>query len=181
VGLPWLLHVLTEFRDTALANEIVNQRDFPSWRTVMHDGVFAENWHGTDAQMPSCGGAIGVWLHQAVLGIRPDGAGAGFEKFFIAPQPDPAAGLTWARGSFESGYGKIISDWKISAGKFTLRASVPANSSATIVIPNARADTVLESGKPAAASDGVTFLRQEGDTAQFAVGAGEYTFTSEWR
>jgi alpha-L-rhamnosidase len=181
VGLPWLLHVLIDFRDTALANRIVNQRDFPSWNTLMHDGVFAENWHGTEAQMPSCGGAIGMWLHQAVLGIRPDPAGPGFEKFFIAPQPDVATALTWARGSYMSGYGQIISDWKIGAGKFTLRAVVPANTTATIVIPNTRAETVMESGKPAAASDGVTFLRQDGDTAVFAVGAGEYAFTAEWR
>jgi len=181
VGLPWLLHVLTEFGDAALANEIVNQKDFPSWTTLMHDGVFAENWHGTEAQMPSCGGAIGVWLHQSVLGIRPDPAGPGFEKFYIAPQPDPASDLSWARGSYMSSYGKIISDWKIDAGKFTLRAGIPANSSATIVIPHTLAATVMESGKPAATSNGVTFIRQDGDTAVFAVGAGEYTFTADWR
>jgi len=181
VGLPWLLHVLTDFRDTSLANEIVNQQDFPGWKTLMRDGVFAETWDGGNAQMPSCGGAIGLWLHQAVLGIRPDPAGPGFEKFFIAPQPDPATGLTWARGSYDSPYGRIDSDWKIGAGKFTLRAVIPANTTATIVIPNSRAETVMESGRPAAASDGVAFLRQDGDTALFEVGAGAYTFTAEWR
>lgn len=180
VGLPWLLHVLTDFRDTHLANQLVNQRDFPGWKTLMHDGVFAENWHGTEAQMPSCGGAIGLWLHQAVLGIRPDPEGPGFQKFFIAPQPDPGTGLTWARGSYTSGYGKIISAWKIDAGRFTLRTVIPANTTATIVIPHARAGRVFESGKPAAASEGVTFLRQDGDTAVFAVGAGAYRFTAEW-
>jgi alpha-L-rhamnosidase len=181
VGLPWLLHVLTDFRDTALANEIINQMDYPSWKTLMHDGVFAENWHGTEAQMPSCGGAIGMWLHQAVLGIHPDPAGPGFEKFIIAPQPDPASRLTWARGSYTSAYGTIVSDWKIDAGKFTLRAVIPANTTATIVIPYARAETVKESGKPAATSAGVTFLRQHGDTAVFAAGAGAYSFTADWR
>jgi len=181
VGLPWLLEVLTDFHDAALANAIVNQEDFPSWKTLTHHGVFAENWHGTDAQMPSCGGAIGAWLHQAILGIRPDLTGPGFEKFFIAPQPDTASGLTWARGSYDSQYGKIVSDWKIVGGEFTLRAVIPANTTATIVIPNTAAETVMESGKPAAMSEGVTFLRQDGGTAIFAVGAGAYTFTAEWR
>ena len=181
VGLPWLLHVLTEFRDTDVANKIVNQRDFPGWRTLMQNGVFAEDWNGGNAQMPSCGGAVGLWLHQAVLGIRPDPTGPGFQRFFIAPQPDPATGLTWARGSYTSGYGEIISDWKIVGDTLTLRAVIPANSAATIEIPNTRADTVLESGKPAGRSDGVTVLRQDGDTAVFAVGAGAYTFTAEWR
>lgn len=181
VGLPWLLHVLTDFRDTALANKLVNQSDFPGWQTLMHDSVFAENWHGTEAQMPSCGGAIGLWLHQAVLGIRPDPEGPGFEKFLLAPQPDPATGLTWARGSYESAYGKIVSDWKIVRDRFTLRAVIPPNTTATIVIPNARAQTVMESGKPAAKSRGLTFLRQDGDTAVFAAGSGDYRFTAEWQ
>jgi len=181
VGLPWLLHVLTNARDTGLANKIVNQRDFPGWGTLMQDGAFAETWDGGNAQMPSCGGAIGLWLHQAVLGIRPDATGPGFHKFFIAPQPDPATGLRWARGSYDSPYGRIISAWKIEDGEFTLRAVVPANSTATIEIPNTHAATVMESGKPAATADGVTYLRQDGDTAVFRVGAGAYTFTAEWR
>jgi hypothetical protein len=50
-----------------------------------------------------------------------------------------------------------------------------------LVIPNTRAATVRESGKPAATSHGVKLLRQDGDTAVFAVGAGEYTFTADWR
>jgi alpha-L-rhamnosidase len=174
------LHVLTDFRDTGLANKIVNQRDFPSWKTLMQDGVFAETWDGGNAQMPSCGGAIGLWLHEAVLGIRPDATGPGFQKFFIAPQPDPATGLTWARGSYDSPYGRIISAWKIADGRFSLHAVIPANSTATIEIPNTRAETVMESGKPAATSAGITYLRQDGDRAVFSVGAGHYTFTSNW-
>jgi alpha-L-rhamnosidase len=146
----------------------------------MHDGVFAENWQGTEAQMPSCGGAIGLWLYQAVLGIRPDPRGPGFEKFIIAPQPDPATGLDWARGSYTSGYGTIISDWRLANGTFTLRVVVPANTSATIVIPHTDARTVTESGKPASTSNGVTLLHQDGDTAVFAVGSGDYTFTTGW-
>jgi len=180
VGLPWLLHVLTDFRDTGLANKIVNQRDFPSWKTLMQDGVFAETWDGGNAQMPSCGGAIGLWLHEAVLGIRPDATGPGFQKFFIAPQPDPATGLTWARGSYDSPYGRIISAWKIADGRFSLHAVIPANSTATIEIPNTRAETVMESNKPAGTMDGVTYLRQDADVAVYSVGAGDYTFTSRW-
>jgi alpha-L-rhamnosidase len=180
VGLPWLLHVLTNSRDTGIANKIVNQQDFPGWKTLMQDGVFAETWDGGNAQMPSCGGAIGLWLHEAVLGIIPDAAGPGFQKFFIAPQPDPATGLTWARGSYDSRYGRIISAWKIDGSRFTLHAVIPANSTATVEIPDTRIESVMESGKPAATSDGVTYLRQEGNRAVYAVGAGDYTFTSDW-
>ena len=76
--------------------------------------------------MPSCGGAIGMWLYQSVLGIRPDPAGPGFKRFILAPQPDPATGLTSARGSYDSVHGRIVSDWTCENGKFTLHAVIPA-------------------------------------------------------
>ena len=94
VSLTYLFQTLTESYESALANRIVNQSDYPSWKTLMHDGVLFENWKGQFAQMPSCGGAVGRWLYEAVLGIRPDPAGPGFKRFILAPQPDPATGLT---------------------------------------------------------------------------------------
>jgi len=179
VGLPFLLQTLTEARETALANKLVNQQDFPSWKTLMHDGVFGEDWRGGGAQMPSCGGAIGSWLYQSVLGIRPDAAGPGFKKFILAPQPDPGTGLTWARGSYYSMYGRIVSDWKMEGGQFSLRATIPANTTATVYIPTQNANGVLESGASAANAKGVKFLRKEADATVYAVDSGTYEFTAQ--
>jgi hypothetical protein len=179
VGLPWLMHFLTDNRETVLANKMVNQQDYPGWKTLMHDGVFGENWEGADAQMPSCGGAIGLWLHQSVLGIRPDPAGPGFKKFILAPQPDLATGLTWARGSYDSAHGKIVSNWKIEGGQFTLNATIPANTTATVYIPTTDKNSVKESGKPAAQAKGVKFLRIENGVAVYAVGSGNYKFIAD--
>ncbi len=179
VGLPFLLATLTDHRATALANQIVNQHDYPSWQTLIHDGVLAEGWNGGGAQMPSCGGAIGQWLYQAVLGIRPDPAGPGFKKFLLAPQPDPASGLTWARGSYASAQGRIVSDWQCEHGHFTLHAVIPPNTTATVSVPARDAAQVTESGQPAASAEGVTFLRMENQVALYTVGSGTYQFQSE--
>ena len=176
VGLPFLLATLTEHRATVLANKIVNQQDYPGWKTLIHDGVLAEGWNGGGAQMPSCGGAIGLWFYQSVLGIRPDPSGPGFKKFILAPQPDPDTGLTWARGSYDSVYGKIVSDWKIEAGQFTLNATIPANTTATVYVPTQSENSVKESGQPAAQAEGVNFLRMEDGVAVYAVGSGSYKF-----
>ena len=178
VGLPFLLSTLTDRRETALANKIVNQQDYPSWKTLIHDGVFAEGWNGGGAQMPSCGGAIGQWLYQSVLGIRPDPAGPGFKKFILAPQPDPASNLTSARGSYDSVRGRIVSDWTCENGRFALHAVIPANTTATVYVPAKNAHAVTESGKPAAKAEGVTFLRTENNTVVYAVGSGSYWFQS---
>ncbi len=179
VGLPFLLATLTDHGETALANKIVNQQDYPSWKTLIHDGVLAEGWNGGGAQMPSCGGAIGMWLYQSVLGIRPDPTGPGFKKFILAPQPDPATGLTSARGSYDSVHGPIVSDWVCEQGTYTLRAVIPANTTATVYIPTKDAASVTESGKPAAQAEGVSFLRMENNAAVYAVGSGTYQFQSK--
>ncbi len=178
VGLPFLLAALTEHRETALANKIVNQRDYPSWKTLIHDGVLAEGWNGGGAQMPSCGGAIGMWLYQSVLGIRPNPAGPGFQQFILAPQPDPASGLTSARGSYDSVHGRIVSEWTCAQGHFTLHAVIPANTTATVYVPAKDAAGVTESGQPAVKAEGVTFLRMENNTAVYVVSSGSYRFQS---
>ena len=178
VALPFLLQILTEKRETALANTMVNQKDFPSWNTLMHDGILGEGWHGGGAQMPSTGGAIGMWLYQCVLGIRPDPAGPGFTKFILAPQPDPASGLTSASGYYASAQGRIGSDWQWAAGRFTLRASIPANAVATVYIPATDNYSVTESGRPATTTPGIKFLRTEKAVSVYEVGSGEYRFSA---
>jgi alpha-L-rhamnosidase len=181
VALSYLLQTIAENRETALANKMINQKSYPSWNTLMHDGVFGEMWTGGGAQMPSLGGCIGVWQYQSVLGIRPDMAGPGFKKFILAPQPDPNSGLTWAKGYYDSVQGRIGSDWKCEGDKFTLNAAIPVNTTATVYIPTKDASTVLEAGKPAKDADGVKFLRTEGDVAIFEVGAGTYQFTADYQ
>ncbi len=180
VGLPFLLSTLASHRETALANKIVNQQDYPSWKTLIHDGVLGEDWKGGGAQMPSCGGAIGMWLYQSVLGIRPDPAGPGFKKFILAPQPDPTSGLTSARGSYDSLHGRIVSDWLCENGRFTLHAVIPPNTTATIFVPAKDAAGVTESSEQANKAEGVKFLRMENSIAVYAVESGDYRFQSKF-
>jgi len=148
-----------------------NWRIYPGWKTLIHDGIFAEGWNG--------GGAIGQWLYQSVLGICPDPTGPGFKQFILAPQSDPASGLTWACGGYDSVHRRIISDWTSENGEFTLHAVISANTTATVFVPAKDTAGVTESGKPAAKAVGVIFLRMENNAASYAVGSGTYRFQSK--
>jgi alpha-L-rhamnosidase len=181
VSLTYLFQVLTESYETVVANRIVNQNDYPSWKTLMHDGVLFENWQGGHAQMPSCGGAVGRWFYEAVLGIRPDPAGPGFKRFILAPQPDPATGLTQAEGWYDSPYGRIVSKWAISGDNLTLEIIVPANTVATVRIPTSKPEAVREGGRPVAELQGVKVLRQEPRGLFLEVGGGCYRFAAAWQ
>jgi alpha-L-rhamnosidase len=88
--------------------------------------------------------------------------------------------VTWARASYDSIRGKIVSDWKRDGEKFTLKVTIPANTTATVFIPAKSTIGFTESGKPPEQSSGVKFLRQENDRVVFAIESGNYMFESKF-
>jgi len=176
VGTPFLLSCLTDVGRADLAAEIVNQRDFPGWGTLLNDGVFKENWRGEHAMMPSLGGPVGAWFYQAILGIRPDPAGPGFKCIII--KPEMVGDLTWAEGSYDSVRGKISCAWEKSGERFKLRVEIPVNTTATVYLPADSADSIREGGRNLAGACGVRRLRWETRRAVLTVAAGRYAFES---
>ena len=91
----------------------------------------------------------------------------------------PVGDVTWVKASHNSIRGKIASDWKRDGHQFFLNVTIPANTTATVFVPAQSADGVTESGRPAAQSDGVKFLREENGRAIFDIASGEYSFKSQ--
>ncbi|MBI5685967.1 MAG: hypothetical protein HZC54_12920, partial [Verrucomicrobia bacterium] len=79
---------------------------------------------------------------------------------------------------YDSIRGRIESAWKKSGDKLTLNVTIPANTTATVLVPAKSADTITESSKPLAKAPGVKFLRMEGNRAVLEVEAGSYRFSS---
>ena len=176
LGTAYLLTTLTEEGYADLAAKIVNQPDYPSWKTLMNEGVLKENWKGEHAMMPSLGGPIGAWLYKAVLGIRPDPAGPGFKRIII--KPEPVGDLTWAKGSYKSIRGKIATEWQKKDNSFTLDVRIPVNTTATVYIPAAKLKNITESGIPVKKANGVKFIRIENNNAVLQIESGSYNFVS---
>ena len=176
VSINFMLQVLASHREPALANKMINQKDYPSWNTLMKGGVFQEGWHGNGAQMPSCGGAVGAWLFQSVLGIQPDEAHQGFKEFVISPQPDKATGLTFAKGYYDSGYGRIVVDWKCEKDKFIIDVDVPANTKARICIPADDINAVTEYGQVVKKDSNILLLNYEKGLVTYQLKSGKYHF-----
>ena len=118
-------------------------------------------------------GAVGEWMWRHVAGLNPDDAQPGWKHFTVAPRP--GGGVTWAKAEYESIRGRIAADWRIEAGKFTLRVTVPPNTSATIHVPTTDPSQVTEGGKA------VPPTRTTSDTAVFTVGSGRYEFVAPFR
>ncbi len=121
-------------------------------------------------------GSVGEWLYRCVGGIDVDAAQPGYQHILIHPQG--GAGLHAARAEYDSIRGKIISRWQLEGDVFSLWVTIPANTTATVSIPANAAGEVTEGAVAAAEAEGVRFVREDADHAQFEVASGSYHFTS---
>jgi alpha-L-rhamnosidase len=146
VGSPYLNHVLTDQGRLDVAYELLLQKDWPSWLYAVTQGATTiwERWDGwthdkgfQDPAMNSFNhyayGAIGDWLYRVVAGIEVDPDRPGYKHIIF--NPHPGQGLTHARASLLSPYGKIRSDWKIQGERFNWTIEVPPNATGTAHLP----------------------------------------------
>lgn len=145
VGTGLLMPVLSKSGCNDVAYRILLQETYPGWLYSIRQGATTmwERWNSYtkdkgfgDASMNSFNhyayGAVGEWMYSVIAGI--DAAEPGFRKILI--QPQPGGGLTWAKGSLESPYGLISTDWKLQHGEFSLQVVIPTNTAATVRLPN---------------------------------------------
>ena len=188
VGLSYLVPTLTETGHLDIAYRLLNNDTFPSWGYSIKNGATTiwERWDGWTEdkgfQTPSMNsfnhyafGSIGRWLFGTVAGIDTDGPG--YKRIIIRPMP--GGSLDYAKASYKSIYGKIVSDWRIRGGTFNLNVTIPANTTAVVYVPAGDAKSVAEGGQPVAKAKAVRFLCMEDGKAVFAVGSGDYRFVSK--
>ena len=121
-------------------------------------------------------GDLVTWFYQNLAGIRTDRDHPAFKHIIM--QPTPVGDLSYVQASYDSSYGKIVSDWKVAEGRFVWNLTVPPNTTATVYVPAQDPAAVTESAKPAGEAHGVKFLRNEAGAAVYEIGSGSYRFES---
>lgn len=172
-----------------LAWRLLTNRTFPSWLYMVDNGATTiwERWDGyvrgrgfQDPGMNSLNhwafGAVGEWMWRYIAGLNPDEAHPGWKHFLIAPRP--GGGVTWAKTEYNSIRGRIQVDWKNGGDAFTLDALVPANTTATIILPARDAQAVTENGQGLSRAPGVRLAQMQNGRAVLEVLSGRYHFQS---
>ncbi|HEX2851723.1 MAG TPA: family 78 glycoside hydrolase catalytic domain [Opitutaceae bacterium] len=182
VGFRYLLRALADAGRSDVIYKLINQDDKPGYGYQLKQGATAltEAW---DANLGASHnhfmlGQVIEWFYHDLAGIASDPEGPGFKKIVIRPQP--VGDLTWVEASHESMHGPIAVRWERPAGSFTLKVTIPANTTATVFLPARSSDSVREGGAPVAQGSGVKFLRREGDRDVLAVESGSYSFEASW-
>jgi alpha-L-rhamnosidase len=150
IGTAWISKALSDAGRSDLAYRLLQNHQYPSWVYAIDQGATTiwerlngytvESGFGGNNSMNSFNhysfGAVGQWLMAYSLGIQ-RGA-AGFRSFVLQPEPDPTGQMTWARGHYDSPYGRIESEWHVENGKLIYIATVPPNTTATLYLPTTR-------------------------------------------
>jgi alpha-L-rhamnosidase len=183
LGTPLIALVLEEEGHADVAYDVVFKETYPSWFYSIHQGATTmwERWNSYsrdkgfgDASMNSFNhyayGAIGQWMYEHVAGLAPDEKTPGYKHFFI--QPDPGGPLTYAAAELETPYGKAASGWEQDGQDLIIKATVPANTTATLIVPcsGEKIPTVLLGGKKC------NIIKREGKFI-YDIGPGTYEFT----
>jgi alpha-L-rhamnosidase len=113
-------------------------------------------------------GSVVAWIYQCVAGIDTASSGTGFHEIIIHPRLDGR--ITQARGEYDSVYGKITTEWNGSpSGPFELKVSIPANTTAKVILPDIANATLTQDGKR------VRFEKEAADRT-IQIGSGTYNF-----
>jgi alpha-L-rhamnosidase len=175
-----MLDLLTREDRNDLIALIMGQTTYPSWGYLVKElglNTWPEIWNGGGSNVILVTATPGAWFFEGLGGILPDYKHPGFKHFML--RPGIVKSVDWVKCSYESPYGKIVSNWKTDASTFKWKVTVPPNTTATVYVPADKVTDVTEGGLPAAEAKGVTFLRMEKNKAVFKVDSGNYEFTAE--
>ncbi len=145
LGTPLICDALCEAGYETLAYRLLTQRECPSWLFPVTMGA-TTIWERWDALQPDgtpnpgqmlsynhyAFGSVADWLHRTVAGLA--AASPGYRRLRLAPRP--GGGLTSASARHRTPYGLAALAWQCADGQLSVTATVPANTTATVALPN---------------------------------------------
>lgn len=149
IGISWLLRGLSDNGFSDVAYLLATNKSYPSWGYMAENGATTiwELWNG-DRANPAMNsgnhvmllGDLLTWCYQYLAGIRQskgegNTCGTAYQSLIL----QPSFGIQdceWVNGSYETPYGKVVSQWKKTLQQLEWQVEIPANTTATICLPN---------------------------------------------
>ena len=138
LGAKAILNALSRNGHAETAYRVAVQRTYPSWGWWIVNGAttLLENWNLEATRDISDNhmmfGEIGGWFFKGLGGILPDPEAPGFKHILLEPN---FVGPATFEAVHESPYGRIVSKWERRGRRILYHVEIPANSSATLRLP----------------------------------------------
>lgn len=190
IGTAWISKALSDYGLNDLAYRLLQQTDYPSWLYSVEQGATTiwerlnsythTDGFGGNNRMNSFNhysfGAVGAWMYNYSLGIQRDEAYPGFKQFILKPMPDPTGKMKYARGYYDSMYGRIESSWREERGMIHYAFTVPGNTTATLYLPAASLRDVREGEKLIRKCKGIEYIGEGSGQVVLKLLPGSYSF-----
>lgn len=178
IGYRYLLKVLDDEGRSDVIFDMNNRTDVPGYGYQLAKGAtsLTESWQALASSSNNhlMLGHLMEWFYAGLAGIRQSDSSVAFKNIII--RPEPVGDVTFAKATYQSAYGLIASDWKKEKQFFKLKVTIPANTSATIYLPE-NASSVIEEGNSSIHNrENMKLAGYEKGKAMVKVGSGTYTF-----
>lgn len=191
IGTAWIGKALSDNGYSDIAYRLLQQTSYPSWLYSVEQGA-TTIWErlnsythldgfGGNNRMNSFNhysfGAVGSWMYNYSLGIQRDEAFPGFKHFILKPAIDLAGKMKYAKGYYDSMYGRIESGWEIENEIIRYTFNIPGNTSALLYLPASSVKDVKENGKGILKkSTGIKFIGENNGKVILELESGGYQF-----
>lgn len=191
IGTAWIGKALSDNGYTDLAYKLLQQTSYPSWLYSVDQGATTiwerlnsythTDGFGGNNRMNSFNhysfGAVGAWMCGHSLGIQRDENNPAFKHFLLKPEIDPTGQMRFAKGHYDSMYGRIESSWKVEHGAVHYEFTVPGNTTALLYLPASSARYVRENGRIITKKcKGVEYAGEENGKLLLKLQSGKYSF-----
>lgn len=189
-GVASILPVLSDAGLEDVAYKLLLQKEYPSLlylaehgATTTWESFFSYQANGEQYRLDGslnhyAFGSVAGFVYTDILGIQSDETDPGYHHILLEPKTDEA--LSYAKGSYESMYGRIESAWEKTESGYRYTFVIPANTSATLTLPAPEEGKLYkESGKKIDEAEGVEILNAPEGKVCYKLLAGSYSFITE--
>ncbi|TCD01574.1 alpha-L-rhamnosidase [Pedobacter psychroterrae] len=181
IGHRFLVQALAQEGASDLLYQMNNRTDVPGYGYQIKNGAtaLAEHWSGPTADFLSQNhmifGHLMEWFYSGLAGIRQQEDDSGYRNFIIDPKFQ-GIDMDWVKSSYQSVNGIISVSWKKSGSKFTMKVTIPANSSAEVFLKVSSVDEVTINGLKFLAAKEIKQVRKQDGKLILTVPSGTYEF-----
>jgi alpha-L-rhamnosidase len=149
IGYRYVLRALEDAGRSDVIFDMNSKDDVPGYGYQLKHGATAltESWQAYESVSNNhlMLGHLQEWFYAGLAGIRQTKNSIAYKNIEIRPQP--VGDVTHTKASYHSAYGEIVSEWTIDKNMFTLKVTIPANTTADVYLPGSKKVIKTGSGK----------------------------------